>query len=109
MTMSGSVKYDSETDKLLEAHRDPAQTSYIQFYIGDVVPTNLPSAGAVFPQNITLGQDAGATLQWIFHKAKIISASVGSGDVASVDFECKIVDAGVSNIEILHIGVGATA
>ena len=109
ITMAGSVKYDTETDKLLEAHRDSAQTSYIQFYIGDYEPTNLPSSGAVFPQDITLGQNAGATLQWIFHKAKIISASVGSGDVASVDFECKIVDAGVSNIEILHIGVGATA
>ena len=109
MTMSGSVKYDTETDKLLEAHRDPAQTSYIQFYIGDYVPTNLPSSGAVFPQNITLGQDAGATLQWIFHKAKLVSASVGSGDVASIDFEAKILDPATATYEILHLGVGATA
>ena len=109
MTMAGSVKYDSETDKLLEAHRDPAQTSYIQFYIGDYVPTNLPAVGAVFPQNITLGQNAGATLQWIFHKAKLISASVGSDDVASIDFEAKILDPAAATYEILHLGVGATA
>ena len=110
MTMSGSVKYDSETDKLLEAHRDPSQTSYMQFFIGDYAPTNQPaSAGDVFPQNITLGQNAGATLQWIFHKAKLISASVGSGDVASIDFECKILDPAAATFEILHLGVGATA
>ena len=109
ITMGGSVKYDTETDKLLEAHRDPGQTSYLQFYIGDYVPTNLPSSGAVFPQDITLGQNAGATLQWIFHKAKLTSASVGSGDVASLDFECKILDPAAATYEILHLGVGATA
>ena len=106
ITMSGSLKYDSETDKLLEAHRDPSQTSYMQFYIGNKTPTTLPGAGAVFGQDIALGVHNDTTLQWLFHKAKLISASVGSGDVASIDFEAKILDPAAATFEILHLTVG---
>ena len=103
ITIAGSLKYDTETDKLLEAHRDPAQTSYMQLILNNrAVTSNLETLGSV-----AIAAHASQLFGIIVPKAKLISASVGSGDVATLDFEAKVVDPG-SN-KIIHIATGATA
>ena len=109
ITFAGSLKYDTDTDKLLEAHRDPGGGSYIQFFgathdndSSAAIPTN-----AIFPQDLAFEDNDAHGLGIFFHKAKLISASVGSGDVATLDFEAKVVDAG-STYEVLQVAVGDT-
>ncbi len=103
ITIAGSLKYDTETDKLLEAHRDGAQTSFMQMLLSNVAVDNS------FDNLATIAIDNISTQQFavIVPKAKLISASVGSGDVATLDFEAKVTDPG-SN-KIIHIATGATA
>tara|TARA_R100001163_G_scaffold17665_1_gene15739 strand:+ start:507 stop:1757 length:1251 start_codon:yes stop_codon:yes gene_type:complete len=109
ITFGGSLKYDTDTDKLLEAHRDPGQNSYIQFF--GATHDNDSSAAipvdAVFPQDLAFTDADAHGLGILFHKAKLISASVGSGDVATIDFEAKVVDGG-STYEVLQVAVGDT-
>ena len=103
LTVAGSLKYDTETDKLLEAHRDAAQTSYMQMVLSNVaINSNLETLGSIEIDDIATQKFA-----VIVPQAKLISASVGSGDVATLDFEAKVVDPG-SN-KIIHIATGATA
>lgn len=106
ITIGGSLKYDAETDSLLEAHRDPQQTSYIQMYINNLAMTNPPSSGAAFADNLGFGTGASNLFGFYCHKAKLISASVGSGDVATLDFEAKVLDPKTSNMEILGLALG---
>ena len=103
ITVGGSLKYDTETDKILEAHRDPAQTSYLQLILNNkAVTSNLETLGS-----LAIPAHADQTFGVLVPKAKLISASVGSGDVATLDFEAKVTDPG-SN-KIIHIATGATA
>ena len=103
ITIAGSLKYDTETDKLLEAHRDPAQTSYMQLVLNNrAITSDLENLSS-----IAIAAHASQLFGIIVPKAKLISASVGSGDVATLDFEAKVVDPG-SN-KIIHIATGATA
>ena len=103
ITIAGSLKYDTETDKLVEAHRDPAQTSFMQLILNNrAVTSNLETLGSV-----AIAAHSTQLFGVIVPKAKLISASVGSGDVATLDFEAKVVDPG-SN-KIIHIATGATA
>ena len=102
ITVGGSLKYDTETDKLLEAHRDEDQTSYIQMVLNNrTITSNLETLGS-----IAIAASSAQTFGFIVPKAKLTSASVGSGDVASLDFEAKVLDPG-SN-KIIHIATGAT-
>ena len=102
ITVGGSLKYDTETDKLLEAHRDEDQTSYIQMVLNNrTITSNLETLGS-----IAIADNSAQTFGFIVPKAKLTSASVGSGDVASLDFEAKVLDPG-SN-KIIHIATGAT-
>jgi len=103
ITIAGSLKYDTETDKILEAHRDPGQDSYLQLILNNrAVTSNLETLGSV-----AIPAHADQLFGIIVPQAKLISASVGSGDVATIDFEAKVVDPG-SN-KIIHIATGATA
>ncbi len=105
ITFAGSIKYDEASDNLIEAHRDPNQNSYIQFVgsnqalTGTTVPTN-----ANFASDTSFADSDNLAFSLLFHKAKLISASVGSGDVASVDFEAKVVDDGTN--PILSVATG---
>ena len=102
ITIAGSLQYDTETDKLLEAHRDAAQTSYIQMVLNNrAITSNLETLGS-----IAIAAHDEQLFGVIVPQAKLISASVGSGDVATLDFEAKVVDPG-SN-KIIHIATGDT-
>ena len=103
VTFGGSLKYDTETDKLLEAHRDSGNDSYIQFLLSNKGPTS----NFETPASIAIAADDEQLFGFIAMKAKLISASVGSGDVATVDFEAKVTDPGVN--EVFYVATGATA
>ena len=110
ITFGASLKYDDETDNLLEAHRDANQNSYIQLAMATHAfsgSSTAPAADAVFNNNLYFGDDNAHGLGIIFHQAKLISASVGSGDVATVDIEAKIVDQGTNYI--LRLATGDTS
>ena len=102
ITIAGSLKYDTETDKILEAHRDPAQTSYLQLVLNNRAITDTLEE----LDTIAIANSSAQTFGLIVPKAKLISASVGSGDVATLDFEAKVTDPG-SN-KIIHIATGDT-
>jgi len=109
ITFGGSLKYDTDTDKLLEAHRDAGEGSFIQFFGATHDPDSSAaiSTSAIFPQDLAFEDNDAHGLGILFHKAKLISAAVGSGDVATLDFEAKVVDAG-STYEVLQVAVGDT-
>jgi len=103
VTFGGSIKYDTETDKLLEAHRDSGNDSYIQFALNNRAITSNFEA----PGDIAIAAHADQIFGFIAMKGKLLSASVGSGDVATVDFEAKVTDPGVN--EVFYVATGATA
>ena len=86
ITWGGSVKYDPETDNLLEAHRDTGSSSYLTFFLSDlpVTGTTETPTGDFFDGTST--EKFGI---W-FGKSKLISAEVSSDDVAMVNFEAKV-------------------
>ena len=103
ITIGGSVKYDTETDKLLEAFRDAGNDSYIQLVLNNrAITSDLETLGSIaIPAHST--QEFGI----IVPQAKLTSAEVSSDDTAMVNFEAKVLDPG-SN-KIIHIATGATA
>jgi len=109
ITWGASIKYDSETDNLLEAHRDPGQNSYIQFAGATHTLTGTAPAGdAVFNNNLFFADSTAHGIGIIFHQAKLTNVSVGSGDIATVDLEAKIVDQGTNYIVRLATGSTST-
>ncbi len=105
ITLAGSMKYDAFSDNLIEAHRDPNQNSYIQFVGSNLALTGTAVAvDAIFNANVGFADSDSLEFSVLAHKAKIISASVGSGDVASIDFEAKVVDGGVGNCLMVATG-----
>ena len=90
ITVAGSMKYDTTTDKMLEAHRDIGGTSYIQLSVNNRTLSN--GGGQPFSADIDIIGHADQLFGFIIPKAKLISASVGSGDVATLDFEAKVTD-----------------
>jgi hypothetical protein len=108
ITFAASLKYDAETDNLLEAHRDANQNSYIQLAMAThTLAGTTPTGSAVFNNDVDFADSNDHGLGIIFHQAKLISASVGSGDVATVDIEAKIVDQGTNYI--LRLATGDTS
>ena len=103
ITVGGSVKYDTETDKLIEAFRDGGQDSYVQLILNNKgVTRNLETLGS-----IAIAGDNEQLFGFIVPKAKLTSAEVSSEDVSSVNFEMKVVDPEAN--KIIHIATGATA
>ena len=103
ITLGASFKYDTETDKLAEAFRDPGEDSYIQMILNNrAVTSNLETPGSNLIET-----HASQTFGFIIPKAKLTSCDVSSDDVAAVSFEAKVLDPG-SNF-VLHLATGATA
>tara|TARA_R100000664_G_scaffold6520_1_gene11535 strand:+ start:540 stop:1697 length:1158 start_codon:yes stop_codon:yes gene_type:complete len=89
ITISGTIKYDAETDALIEAHRDSGGVSYLEFNLGDIAFTsNAFATGTASSSKFCVG----------VNKAKLISAEVTSDDVAMVNFEAKVLDDGTNSI-----------
>ncbi len=106
-TVAGSVKYDIETAKLVEAFHDAggdgATPSHVQLVMNNkVITSDLETLGSIaIPAHATQG------FGFIVPKAKLTSAEVTSDDVASVNFEMKVLSPG-SN-KFIHIATGPTA
>tara|TARA_R110002110_G_scaffold253273_4_gene469156 strand:+ start:1102 stop:2301 length:1200 start_codon:yes stop_codon:yes gene_type:complete len=105
ITFSGTLKYDTSTDKLIEAFRDPAQGSYIQLALNNRALSN--GGGEPFASNIAIAAHSDQLFGLIIEKAKLTSCSVSSDDVAMVSFDMKVLDQGTN--ETIHIATGATA
>lgn len=105
ITFGGTIKYDTSTDKLIEAFRDPAQTSYIQFALNNRALDN--GLGQPFASNIAIAASSDQLFGFIIEKAKLTSCEVSSEDVAMVSFEMKVLDQGTN--ETIQIATGATA
>ena len=107
VTVAGSVKYDTETAKLIEAFHDAggdgATPSHVQFVMNNItITSDLETLGSIaIPANNK--QEFG----FIVPQAKLTSAEVTSDDVASVNFEMKVLSPG-SN-KFIHIATGPTA
>lgn len=103
VTVAGSVKYDIETAKLVEAFHDAGNDSSIQMYMNNRAISNS------FANLATIGiaNHSEQLFGFIVPKAKITSAEVSSDDIASVNFEMKVLSPG-SN-KFIHIATGATA
>jgi len=103
VTLAGSLKYDTETDKLSEAYRDVGEDSYIQMILNNrAVTSNLET-----PASNLIALHSAQTFGFIIPQAKLTSCEVSSDDVAMVNFEAKVLDPG-SNF-VLHLATGATA
>ena len=87
---SGTVKYDGNTDNLIEAHRDPGGNSYLTFAISDILYYDGSSHQSTFDAGDVFADDTVAKFGFSAHKAKLMSASVTSDDVALVNFEAKV-------------------
>ena len=89
ITWGGSIKYDDETDTLIENFRDVAGDSYLGFYLADVpVDTNDEAPANEF-FNTASGGSVNKLGMW-FGKSKLTSCEVSSDDVAMVNFEAKV-------------------
>ena len=86
ITWGGSIKYDDETDNMVEAFRDPDNASYLTFYLADVevAGTHETPTGVFFTATSTVKMG-----MW-FGKSKLTSCEVSSDDVAMVNFEAKV-------------------
>ena len=103
ITFGGSIKYDVETDNLLEAFRDTAQTSYIQLILNNrAITSDLETLGS-----IAIPASTAQLFGFIIPQAKLTSCEVSSDDVASINFEAKVLDP-ASN-KVFHVATGATA
>lgn len=88
INIAGTVKYDDETDTLIDAHRDAAGTSFIEFNLGDIAWSSYNFADTTSAAKFGIG----------IPKAKLVSAEVSSDDVAMVNFEAKVLDDGTNSI-----------
>lgn len=103
ITISGSLKYDNETDSMIEAFRDSGNNSYIQLVLNNrAITSDLETLGS-----IALAAHAEQEFGLIVPQAKLTSCEVSSDDTAMINFEAKVLDPG-SN-KIIHIATGATA
>jgi hypothetical protein len=103
ITIGGSFKYDTETDKLIEAFRDSGGVSFMQLILNNrAVTSDLETLGS-----LAIAAHADQTFGVLVPKAKLTSAEVASEDVSLVNFEAKVLDPG-SN-KVIHIATGATA
>ena len=88
ITIGGSVKYDDETDLILESHRDATSDSYLQFNMADIAWSSYAFADTTSSAGFGVG----------ISKAKFTSAEVTSDDLAMVNFEAKALDDGTNAV-----------
>ena len=89
-TMSGSVKYDGNTDQIIEAYRSADADNAVAIHMANVAE----AIGTFDETSVGIGFD--------IDKGKFQSAEVSADDVAMINFEVKALDAGSGNIcEIL--------
>lgn len=88
VSISGTVKYDDETDLILEAHRDSGGNSYLQFNLADIAWSSFAFGDSASTAGFGIG----------ISKAKFTSAEVSSDDVAMVSFEAKALDDGTNAV-----------
>ena len=88
ITIAATVKYDNETDNIIEAHRDSGGDSHMQFNIGDIAFTSNAFADTTSTAKFGVG----------INRAKLVSAEVTSDDVAMVSFEAKALDDGTNSV-----------
>ena len=103
VTVGGGIKYDDETDNLLEAYRDTGNISYIRFTLNNRA-TN--QALAVLGTD-TIDAHEDQLFGLIVPKAKLTSCEISSDDVAMVNFECKVL--APASEHFLHVATGPTA
>ena len=88
--LSGSVKYDTDTDQIVEAHRVGLAADYTGIYLA----THAVATGTFNGSATGIGFN--------IPKGKFQSVEVSADDVAMVNFECKALDGGSGNaFEIL--------
>ena len=86
ITYGGSVKYDNETDQMVEAFRDAAEDSYLTLYLADIpVHTSTEAPGGDFFDGTSVVKFG----IWV-GRSKLTSCEVSSDDVAMVNFEAKV-------------------
>ena len=86
ITYGGSIKYDDETDAMVEAFRDPSSKSYLTFFLAD-----RPVAGTTeTPTGVFFGATSVVKMGMWFGKSKLTSCEISSDDVAMVNFEAKV-------------------
>ena len=86
ITYGGSVKYDDETDQMVEAYRDAAEDSYLTLYMADVAVAGTTET----PTGNFFGASSTGKFGIWAGKAKLTSCEVSSDDVAMVNFEAKV-------------------
>lgn len=86
ITWGGTVKYDNETDNMVEAFRDPSGGSYLTFYAADVAVAGTTET----PTGVFFGASSTTKFGMWFGQSKLTSCEVTSDDVAMVSFECKV-------------------
>ena len=92
ITYGGSIKYDDETDTMIEAFRDPDNASYLTFYLADVAVSGTTET----PTGAFFGASSVVKMGMWFGKSKLTSCEVSSDDVAMVNFEAKVLAPGGS-------------
>ena len=86
ITYGGSIKYDDETDAMIEAFRDPSGASYLTFFLAD-----RPVAGTTeTPTGVFFGATSVEKMGMWFGKSKLTSCEISSDGVAMVNFEAKV-------------------
>jgi hypothetical protein len=86
ITWGGSIKYDNETDNMVEAFRDPDGASYLTFFLADVAVAGTTET----PTGVFFGASSVQKMGMWFGKSKLTSCEVSSDDVAMVNFEAKV-------------------
>ncbi len=86
ITWGGSIKYDNETDNMIEAFRDSGNVSYLTFYLADVAVAGTTET----PTGVFFTATSSVKMGMWFGKSKLTSCEVSSDDVAMVNFEAKV-------------------
>ena len=86
VTYGGSVKYDTETDNMVEAFRDTGGSSYLGIYVADVDNVGTTEE----PDNDFFGTPSTSKFGFWAGKSKLTSCEVSSDDVALINFEAKM-------------------
>ena len=86
ITYGGSIKYDGETDNMIEAFRDSGAVSYLTFFLADVAVAGTTET----PTGVFFAASSSIKFGMWFGKSKLTSCEVSSDDVAMVNFEAKV-------------------
>mgnify|MGYP003659739969 CR=1 FL=1 len=90
ITYGGTIKYDDDSDNMIEAFRDGGSAtalSYLSFYLADV-----DKAGGTYaiPTGAFFGATSATYFGMQFQLSKLTTCEVTSDDVAMINFEAKV-------------------